>query len=74
MISKEVIDRINYLARKQRSEGLTKEEKDEQHALRQKYLQCIRKQIVDGLEEAGIPRKSGHNGCSCEGCRSRHKH
>lgn len=73
MITREMIDRINYLARKQRSEGLTKEEKNEQHELRQKYLQSIRCQIIDGLKEAGIPRKSRHNGCSC-GCSAGHKH
>ncbi len=49
MITKELIDRINVLARKQRCEGLTGEEKEEQHQLRQQYLKGIRGQVEDAL-------------------------
>lgn len=41
------LDRINELARKQRSTGLTDTEKEEQHALRQAYLQQINGQVLN---------------------------
>ncbi|MCL5056731.1 MAG: DUF896 domain-containing protein [Actinobacteria bacterium] len=70
MITKEMLDRINWLARKQRTTGLTGKEKEEQHNLRQKYLQCIRAQVVDALDSAGIKPKAGeHSDCSCPTCK-----
>jgi uncharacterized protein YnzC (UPF0291/DUF896 family) len=54
----QLIARINELSRKQRSEGLTEWEKAEQEALRQEYLAYIRKQVVQTLEQAGIPKKT----------------
>lgn len=50
MITSEMIDRINQLARKQKSEGLTPEEKKEQADLRQAYLRAIRGQVKEQLE------------------------
>lgn len=58
MITKEMIQRINYLSRKQRSEGLTPGEKNEQDKLRQDYLKCIRKQITDTLDDSGFSQKN----------------
>jgi uncharacterized protein YnzC (UPF0291/DUF896 family) len=49
MISRELINQINRLARKQKETGLTPAEKKEQAKLRQIYLQDIRKQVVDQL-------------------------
>ena len=41
-MTKEKINRINELARKAKQAGLTEEERAEQHALRQEYLQsCL---------------------------------
>lgn len=71
MITKELIARINELARKQRTTGLTAAEKEEQQRLRAAYLADIRAQvkgmldrveIVDVIEEErtvrrGIPGK-----------------
>ena len=63
MITKELIARINELSRKQRSAGLTDEEKQEQKNLREIYLEGIRGQmrqmldnieIVDGPVEAPV--------------------
>lgn len=53
MITKELIDEINALARKQRSTGLTDEEKIRQNQLRKKYLAGFRenmKNILDRVE------------------------
>ncbi len=50
MITKEVLNRINELARKKRSEGLTPEELAEQRKLYDIYLSSIRGQVIDLLE------------------------
>lgn len=50
MITEELIQRINELARKQKTEGLTPEEKDEQNRLRQLYLQGIRGSVKSQLD------------------------
>lgn len=53
MITKELLDEINALARKQRSTGLTDEEKIRQNQLRKKYLAGFRenmKNILDRIE------------------------
>ena len=47
------IDRINELARKMKSDGLTEEEKAEQAELRKEYLESIRKSFratLDSIE------------------------
>lgn len=46
-----LIERINELSRKQRSEGLEEWERDEQEALRQEYLSFIRGQVRATLGE-----------------------
>ncbi|MGQ9557217.1 MAG: DUF896 domain-containing protein [Desulfurispora sp.] len=59
MITRELIDRINELARKQRSAGLTAAEKQEQDRLRRQYLDGIRAQVVGQLEAMGFkPRQA----------------
>jgi uncharacterized protein YnzC (UPF0291/DUF896 family) len=50
MISKEMIDRINFLSKKSRSEGLTEEEKSEQQELRRKYIDFIKGQVKQQLD------------------------
>lgn len=57
MITKELISRINYLARKQRYEGLSPKELEEQQQVRRQYLDAIRVQIVDALDSAGYQKK-----------------
>ena len=44
------LDRINELARKQKAEGLTEQEKAEQKVLRQEYLADFRKNLRGQLE------------------------
>ena len=55
----EKIERINVLSRKQRSEGLTDEEKQEQAALRQEYLREFRSGMEAMLEGVIIKRPDG---------------
>ncbi len=50
MLSREKIDRINYLARKSKNEGLTQMEKKEQEKLRKEYLENFRKDFKTKLE------------------------
>lgn len=54
MFSKDLIERINYLARKSKTiEGLTKEEIIEQRKLREEYLKIFRenfKKQLDNIE------------------------
>lgn len=45
----ETIERINALSRKQRSTGLTEEEKQEQLLLRRQYIDNIKTQITQAL-------------------------
>ena len=49
-MEKEKIDRINHLARKHRSEGLTEEEKLEQQQLRDEYRAMFRSNMERQLD------------------------
>lgn len=60
MISEERIDRINALAHKQQSVGLTQEEKDEQAKLRQEYITAVRESLVGNLEHTYIVDEKGN--------------
>ena len=51
MLSKEKIDRINFLAHKKKREGMTEEEILEQKQLRQEYLAEFRKNFRRQLED-----------------------
>lgn len=54
MITKELIARINELARKQRTTGLTAAEKEKQQRLRAAYLADIRAQVKGMLDRVEI--------------------
>ncbi len=54
MIDKKLIERINYLANKKKSEGLTDEELFEQAELRQQYLESFRKGFRAQLDNLDI--------------------
>lgn len=83
MISKEKIERINYLARKKKNEGLTPGEAREQQMLREEYLKAIRGQVKSTLDhtkfvdekgnEILVNHKYKHKNCGC-GCGTNHKH
>jgi uncharacterized protein YnzC (UPF0291/DUF896 family) len=73
MITKELLARINELARKQREEGLTEDEKKEQGELRAVYLADIRAQVVNALESKSCKPKVKHNNsCGCSDCGNKH--
>ncbi len=60
------IDRINVLARKSKTEGLTEAEKEEQAALRREYVAAVKRNLTAQLEntylvdETGRKRKLQH--------------
>ena len=61
MITKELLDRINFLARKKRTEGLSPEEISEQKRLYEIYLSSIRGQVtnlLDNIEFVDDPKKN----------------
>ena len=55
----ERLDRINELARKSRTEGLTAEEKEEQQRLRAEYLAAVRKNFELQLDNTFIVQPDG---------------
>lgn len=56
----ELIKRINELAKKSREEGLTEAEKQEQAALRQKYIQAFRQGFTNTMESVYIMDENGN--------------
>lgn len=58
-MKQEKIDRINELAIKQKSIGLTEEEKKEQADLRREYLEAIRESMRANLNNISIVEKDG---------------
>lgn len=59
-MEKEKIERINALAKKAKAEGLTREEAGEQHALRQEYLDEIRRSVIGTLDNTYIQDEHGN--------------
>lgn len=59
MITDEKVERINALARKSRTEGLTEEEKAEQAALRQEYVRAVRESLEAQLDHTTIVEPDG---------------
>ena len=53
------IDRINFLARKSKAEGLTSEEKAEQDVLRKEYIASFRASMTGILDNTYIQRPDG---------------
>lgn len=58
-MEKKKIDQISELSRKQRTIGLTEEEKAEQAQLRQEYIQAIRRNVKSTLDRAYIVEQDG---------------
>ncbi len=53
------IDRINFLARKQKAEGLTEEEKAEQQVLRREYIDSYKRSLEVQLNNTYILNPDG---------------
>lgn len=69
MITKEDIDRINFLSRKSREQELSEEEKIEQQTLRRKYIDYIKFQVKGQMDSI----KFVEDECGC-GNPEHHKH
>lgn len=61
MLSKQKMARINELAKKAKSSGLTKEETLEQQQLRREYIQAFRKAMVDMLHSVTVIDPNGND-------------
>lgn len=58
-MTEEKIARINALYKKSKAEGLTEEEAKEQHALRQEYLDNVRKNLRNQLNNIDVKEADG---------------
>ena len=58
-MTEEKIKRINQLARKQKSDGLTEEEKAEQFKLRREYINAYKQSLIAQLENTYILEPDG---------------
>lgn len=58
-MTQEKINRINELSRKQKSIGLTEEEKQEQYVLRREYIESFKASLVSQLENTYIVEPDG---------------
>lgn len=58
-MTEEKINRINELARKQKAEGLTDEERQEQYALRKEYIEAYKRSLISQLENTYIVEPDG---------------
>ena len=53
-MTKEKIDRLNFLARKKKKEGLTESELQEQAVLRREYIESYKQSLISQLENTYI--------------------
>lgn len=58
-MTKEKIERINFLAKKSRAEGLSEGEKQEQAILRREYIDSFKASLVSQLENTYILEPDG---------------
>lgn len=61
MISDEKLKRINELAKKSKSTGLTKEEKKEQQALREEYLRGFKRSFTNQIKHVTVYDPKGND-------------
>lgn len=58
-MTQEKINRINELARKQKTAGLTEAEREEQYILRREYIESFKQSLVSQLENTYIIEPDG---------------
>lgn len=58
-MTQEKIDRINFLAKKKKTEGLTEAELEEQAILRREYIEGFKQSLVSQLENTYIVEPDG---------------
>lgn len=61
MLDKEQLDRINELVRKERDQGLTEEEKEEQKDLREQYIKAFRSGMRNHIEGMKVVDPDGND-------------
>lgn len=59
-MTEDKIKRINELARKQKAEGLTDEEKEEQAKLRREYIEAYKRSLISQLENTYVVDDKGN--------------
>ncbi len=58
-MTEERIKRINELAKKQKSEGLTPEEAEEQKVLRKEYIESFKRSLTSQLDSIVVQEPDG---------------
>ena len=58
-MTEELLSRINYLAKKSKTDGLTEEEKEEQKNLRMQYIAEFRQGMQNTLDNVYVLDKDG---------------
>ena len=61
MIDQKLIDRINYLANKKKTEGLTEEELIEQANLRKEYLRLFKEGFRQQLDSIKVVKEQSND-------------
>lgn len=69
MITPEIISRINELARKQKDNSITEDERVEQAKLRRLYIDHMKAQVKAQLDNVKVAQHA--DDCSC-GCHHKH--
>lgn len=59
-MEKEKIDRINFLARKRKNEGLTDEEHEEHMQLRKEYIEAYKRNLESQLQSIVVVDEKGN--------------
>ena len=54
-----MVERINELYRKSKTEGLTQEEQKEQHTLRKQYIENVKHNLTSQLDNIDIQNEDG---------------